>query len=150
MTWKCGPPSTRSSGDFRHIHLPIAVTKTGKNYEKAENPDLRSALKYIQERIAEGEFAEELDEEVKRVKEQRETRRETMTLEMEIRKQREDAMAIGVAKGKAEGEAEGRAEEKTTAALKMLRDHMPMAIISKYTELPVEAIKKLDKQDKLV
>ena len=128
------------------------------NYEKAKNPDLKSALKYIQEKIAEGEFAEELDQEVKRVKEQRETRREYMTLEMEIRKQREDAMAIGEAKGKAEGIAEGmkkgktegRVEEKTTAALKMLRDHMPMDIISKYTELSVDAIKKLAKQDKLV
>ena len=73
-----------------------------------------------------------------------------MTLEMEIRKQREDAMAIGAAKGKAEGKAEGRAEEKTTAALKMLRDHMPVSIIAKYTELSADVIKKLAEQDKLV
>ena len=34
------------------------------NYEKVEKQDLRSDLKYIQEKIAEGEFTEELDKEV--------------------------------------------------------------------------------------
>ena len=124
------------------------------NYEKAENLDLRSALKYIQEKIAEGEFAEELDKEVKKVKEQRETRREYMTLEMEIRKQREDAMAIGEAKGKAEGRAEGRAEGKAeglwAAASSMIKNGLPLNMVSKCTNLSIETLKKLAKQDKLV
>ena len=108
------------------------------NYEKAENPDLRSALKYIQEKIAEGEFAEELDREVKRVKEQRETRREYMTLEMEIRKQREDAMAIGMEKG------------VLKTAFSMIKNGLPLDMVSKCTNLSVETLKDLMKQNKLI
>ena len=124
------------------------------NYEKAESPDLHSALKYIQEKIAEGEFAEELDQEVKRVKEQKETRREYMTLEMEIRKQREDAMAIGVAKGKAEGIAEGmeKGMEKgiLQTAFSMVKNGLPLDMVSKCTNLSIETLRKLAKQDRLV
>ena len=112
------------------------------NYEKAENPDLRSALRYIQEKIAEGEFVEELDQEVKRVKEQKETRREYMTLEMELKRRWRQ--------GEAKGRAEGKAEEKTAAALKMLRDHLPVDVISKYTELSADAITRLAKGNKLI
>ena len=65
-----------------------------------------------------------------------------MTLEMELKRQWRQ--------GEAKGRAEGRAEEKTTAALKMLRDHMPLDVISKYTELSVDAITRLAKGNKLV
>ena len=69
-----------------------------------------------------------------------------MTLEMELKRQ----WRQGEAKGRAKGRAEGRAEEKTTAALKMLRDHVPLDVISKYTELSVDAITRLAKGNKLV
>ena len=112
------------------------------NYEKAENPDLRSALKYIQEKIAEGEFAEELDQEVKRVKEQKETRREYMTLEMELKRQWRQ--------GEAKGRAEGRAEGLWAAASSMIQNGLPLDIVSKCTNLSIDTLKKLAKQDKLV
>ena len=84
----------------------------------------------------------ELDPEVKRVEEQREMRREYMTLEMEIRKQREDAMAIGMEKGRTEGQA--------LSALGMLKRGMDMNVISQCTQLSLDAIKKLAKQNKLI
>ena len=116
------------------------------NYAKAENPDLHSALKYIQEKIAEGEFAEELDQEVKRVKEQRETRREYMTLEMELKRQ----WRQGEAKGRAEGKAEGKTEGQALSALGMLKRGMDMNVISQCTQLSLDAVKNLAKQNKLI
>ena len=93
---------------------------------------MRSALKYIHERIAESEFAEELDEEVRKVKEPKETRRETMILEMEIWKQREDAMAIGMEKGMENGVLK--------TAFSMIKNGLPLDMVSKCTNLSVETL----------
>ena len=69
-----------------------------------------------------------------------------MTLEMEIRKQREDAMAIG----RAEGRVEGKAEGLWAAASSMIKNGLPLDIVSKCTNLSIDTLKKLAKQDKLV
>ena len=112
------------------------------NYEEAEDIDLRNFLQYIEKKVAEGVFAKELDQEVQRVKSQEETRREYMTLAMEIRRQRAEALAEGMEKGMEKG--------KMAAALEMLKDHVPAEMVAKYTQLSVDAIKKLAKQNQLI
>ena len=69
-----------------------------------------------------------------------------MTLEMEIRKQREDAMAIG----RAEGMEKGRAEGLWSAASSMIKNGLPLDMVSKCTNLSIDTLKKLAAQDKLI
>ncbi len=61
-----------------------------------------------------------------------------MTLAMEIKRQRAEALAEGMEKG------------KMAAALEMLKDHVPAEMVAKYTQLSVDAIKNLAKQNKLI
>ena len=65
-----------------------------------------------------------------------------MTLEMELKRR----WRQGEAKGRAEGKTEGQA----LSALGMLKRGMDMDLISQCTQLSLEAIKKLAKQNKLV
>ena len=51
---------------------------------------------------------------------------------------------------RAEGREEGREEGKIETALAMLKDHLPMEMIAKYTQLSVDSIDDLAKQHKLV
>ena len=76
------------------------------------------------------------------MKEQKETRRETMTLEMEIRKQREDAMAIGMEKGMENGVLK--------TAFSMIKNGLPLDMVSKCTNQSIDTLKKLATQDKLI
>lgn len=65
-----------------------------------------------------------------------------MTLAMEIRRQRAEA--------REEALAEGMEKGKMAAALEMLKDHVPAEMVAKYTQLSVDAIKKLAKQNQLI
>ena len=65
-----------------------------------------------------------------------------MTLEMEIRKQREDAMDIG--------RAEGMEKGVLKMAFSMIKNGLPLDMVSKCTNLSVETLQDLMKQNKLV
>ena len=69
-----------------------------------------------------------------------------MTLAMEIKRQRAEAREEALAEGMEKGMEKG----KMAAALEMLKDHMPMETVAKYTQLSVEVIKNLAKQNKLI
>lgn len=56
-----------------------------------EDTDIAAFLRYVDGRMAEGEFTQEIAREAERVKEHKETRREYMTFQMEIERQRRDA-----------------------------------------------------------
>jgi len=52
-------------------------------------------------------------------------------------------MRRGMKKGREEGIEEGEKEKAKKTAIRMLEDGFEIEMISKYTELPVEEIKKL-------
>ena len=116
------------------------------NYEEAHDVELRDFLQYVEKKVAEGVFAKELDQEVQRVKNEEETRREYMTLAMEIKRQRAEAREEALAEGMEKGMEKG----KMAAALEMLKDHVPAEMVAKYTQLSVDAIKNLAKQNQLI
>lgn len=78
--------------------LNIDATKlflNRKGDSEALDPDVRAFLRYVDGKAAEGVFVQEVDEEVRRVKQHDETRREYMTLAMELKRQRQEGIAEG-------------------------------------------------------
>ena len=93
-------------------------------------------------RAAEGVFVQEVDNEVRRVKQHDETRREYMTLAMEI-KRRELASF-------AEGEKTGEKKKKTMMILAMLRKGFSAESIAECVQTSVEYITELGKKHHLL
>ena len=74
--------------------------------------DIVAFLDYVNGQTAKGRFAKNIEEEVRKVKDHKETRWEYMTLMMEMKRQRSE----GREEGRAEGREEGRAEGETRFA----------------------------------
>ena len=73
-----------------------------------------------------------------------------MTLEMELKRRWRQGEAKGRAEGIAEGMEKGRAEGLWSAASSMIRNGLPLDMVSRCTNLPVETLKDLMKQNKLI
>lgn len=58
-------------------------------------------------------------------------------------------MCAELEKWRLEERAEGRAEGKIETALVMLKDHLPMEMIARYTDLSMDTIAHLAKQNHL-
>ena len=69
-----------------------------------------------------------------------------MTLKQEF----ERIARVNRAEGWEEGKAEGKAEGKSETALAMLRDGLPMDLITKYTTFSAEYLAKLAKEHHIV
>ena len=54
--------------------------------------------------------------------------------------------ARGRAEGEARGEARGRAEGFISVALNMIKEKLPLALIQKLTNLPLEKLQELSKE----
>ena len=117
-----------------------------KGHSNSLDPDIAAFLRYVDGNAVEGTFVHELDMEVQRIKRHDETRREYMTLAMELRRQNKEGYKAGKEAGKKEGLVEG----KTSTALEMLQDGVPIETIAKYTKLSVEYITKLSKAHNLI
>ena len=63
------------------------------------DPDVRAFLRYVDGKAAEGVFVQEVDKEVRRVKQHDETRREYMTLAMELKRMFAEGEKTGEEKG---------------------------------------------------
>ena len=87
-------------------------------------------MRYVDGKAAEGVFVQEVDKEVRRVKQHDETRREYMTLAMELKRQYEAG--------------------KISIILAMLRDGISAEFIAKYAQMPVEYIIELGKKNHLL
>lgn len=72
-----------------------SVFVQGNCDSEALDPDVRAFLRYVDGKAAEGVFVQEVDKEVRRVKQHDETRREYMTLAMELKRQRQEGIAEG-------------------------------------------------------
>ena len=103
-----------------------------------ETLDIRAFLRYVDGRAAEGVFVQEVDKEVRRVKQHDETRREYMTLAMELKRMF------------AEGEKSGEEKKETMMILAMLQDGVAKEAIAKYAKVSVEYITELGKKNHLL
>ena len=89
-------------------------------------------------RAAEGVFVQEVDKEVRHVKQHDETRREYMTLAMELKRQRQ------------EGIAEGSANEKKKIIVTMLQKGLSVEFIVDCVQTSAEYIIELGKKQHLL
>ena len=97
-----------------------------------------SILRYVDGKAAEGVFVQEVDKEVRRVKQHDETRREYMTLAMELKRQRQ------------EGLAEGSANEKKKIIVTMLQKGLSVEFIADCVQTSAEYIIELGKKQHLL
>ena len=119
---------------FRNVCQQIPNLELGDGTEKVfvntkghfgdVNEEFKQVVKIFNGLAAEGVFAEELQEEVERVKASDEWRREYMTLQIlldeTMAEAREEGLAEGLAEGREKGLAEGRAEGRAEGSLRTL------------------------------
>ncbi len=126
-----------------------------KSRSKDVDPDIAAFLRYVDGKVAEGQFTKTVEQEVLRIKEHNETRREYMTLAMELRLQRREGEAegleIGIKKGREEGRVEGREEgaqdEKKKIIFTMASMQMPAEVIAQATHSTPEFVKNVLSQN---
>ena len=95
---------------------------------------IRAFLRYVDGKAAEGVFVQEVDEEVRRVKQHDETRREYMTLAMELKRMF----------------SEGAKDKETMMILEMLREGISKETIAKCARVSVEYVVELGKMNHLL
>ena len=57
-----------------------------------------------------------------------------------------EGKAEGIAEGEARGEAKGRAAGFASVALNMIKEKLPLSLIQKLTNLPLEKLQELSKE----
>ena len=132
------------------IELGDGTTKiflNAKGLKGNVDEELEDFLQYVDGKEARSRFAQEMAQEVERVKRQDEMRREFVTLYMEYQKQRREGMAEGVEqgikKGIKQGIRQGRQLGIAHIAMNMLRAGTPIATVAQMAELPEAVIRKM-------
>jgi len=98
--------------------------------------NLHAFLSYMDGKGAEGEFAEEIDQEVQKAKENKEWRRQYMTLLMRDQENLDKGIEIGEKRGREAGEK----AEKILIAKNMLKEGCNIEFIQKITGLSAKEI----------
>ena len=99
--------------------------------DRTEDRELAAFLRYVDNGLAGNRFTQELDEETKRVKNDKEWRERTVTWEMDMRIMEKAAEE----RGRKEGRKEGRQETVDDVANLLRNDfNMPEAVISALKE----------------
>lgn len=91
--------------------------------------DVAAFLQYVNGKVGDGPFIQELAKEVYRIKQHDETRREYMTLAMELERKKQEGIQEGI----------------RLTALEMLKDNLSKQVIAKYTNLSIDEINTLAK-----
>ena len=111
-------------------------------------------MQYINGHTPQGTFVNEINEEVAKVKENKEMEKLYMTYAMEIERHRREAKNIGIAIGREEGLRQGQAAgsqlRAQKIALSMLREQIPLNVIVKCTSLSEQKIHDLAKEHDLL
>ena len=111
--------------------------------------NLKAFLEYVAGRKEENTFIDKLEEEIKKIKENQEWRREYMTLLMRdqenIEKGIEQGIEKGIKQGIEKGIEQGIEQGKEETIIGMLREGLPMELIAKVTNYPVEKIEEIKK-----
>ena len=95
-------------------------------------------MQYINGHAPQGKFVNAINEEVAKVKENKEMEKSYMTYAMEIERRERIARNIGLEEGIKKGLAQ--------TALAMLEENIPLDVISKCTSLTVQEIEALAKE----
>ena len=136
------------------IELGDGTTKiflNAKGLKGNVDEELEDFLQYVDGKEARSRFAQEMAQEVERVKRQDEMRREFVTLYMEYQKHHREGLAKGIEQGRREGRREGREEGRTEGrqlgiahiAMNMLRAGTPVVTVAQMAELPEAVIRKM-------
>ena len=112
--------------------------------------DIFYFLQYINGHAPQGKFVNAINEEVAKVKENKEMEKSYMTYAMEIERRERIARNIGIEEGIKEGIQkgiqEGMKKGLAQTALAMLEENIPLDVISKCTSLTVQEIEALAKE----
>lgn len=142
---------SRCSEDYELI-LSNGVTVMFLNslgHQGNVSPLVKNFLQYVNDHVPKDDFTREIENEVVRLRHDKDVRREFMVLSTRLK----DERMIGREEGRAEGREEGRAEgkqETTTAIVKnMLKSGMTLEIIEQCTNLSKEEIHTIADENQL-
>lgn len=107
------------------------------------NDEFKQVMDIFNGLTAEGEFAEELQDEVERIKASEEWRREYMTLQILLDETMAEAREEGLAEGRAEGRAEGAHKTLVQLIIKKLQKDKSIAEIAEDLEETENAIQSI-------
>lgn len=114
-----------------------------KGHQGDVNDEFKQVVKIFNGLAAEGAFAEELQEEVEKVKSSNEWRREYMTLQILLDETMAEARKEGLAEGRAEGRAEGSLRTLIHQVLKKLQRGKTIPEMTEELEETEEVIKHI-------
>ena len=106
-----------------------------KGYRDDVSDEIKAFLDYVESGIVSGKFVEELDAAVESVKKNEKVRHDFMTLQMALLEER------------MEGELQGEERKAESIAIKMLRKGKSFEEVHEFTDLPVQRLKELAKDN---
>ena len=106
-----------------------------KGYRDDVSDEIKAFLDYVESGIVLGKFVEELDAAVESVKKNEKVRHDFMTLQMALLEER------------MEGELQGEERKAESIAIKMLRKGKSFEEVHEFTDLPVQRLKELAKDN---
>ena len=93
--------------------------------------DMKAFLEYVDGKMVEDDFVQEIDQEIRNIKSQEQERVSYMTYAMKIQEERDEARA------------EGRAEGKTEMVIEMLKAKQPLDFIARISNFSNEKISEI-------
>ena len=116
------------------LAMPDGTTKillSTKGTMDDVTPDMKAFLEYVDGKMTDDDFIQEIDHEIKSIKEQEAERVSYMTYAMKIQEERDEARA------------EGRAEGKTEIIIEMLKAKQPLDFIARISNFSQEKISEI-------
>ena len=111
---------------------------------------LQNFLDYVDGRPPVDGLVQQMDEIVHVVKQSKEWRGEYMKLEMDRKKYWREGKLEGILEGKEEGKLEGRLEGRLDAIIGMLREKLSVEVIARITNMSVEQVVEIGKENALL
>lgn len=106
------------------------------------SPLIKNFLQYVNDHVPKDDFTREVEEEVVRLKYDKEVRHEFMVLSTRLKEERMI--------GKIEGRKEGRKEKTIEVVINMLQEKMAVDVIAKCTKVSEEEIINIAKEEGIV
>ena len=114
--------------------MPDGTTKillSSKGKMDDVTPDMKAFLEYVDGKMTEDDFVQEIEQEISNIKPQEQERVSYMTYAMKIQEERDEA----------------RAEAKSEIVLELLKANQPVSFIAQVSKLSIEKISEIGKQN---
>lgn len=106
--------------------------------------EVKAFLDYVDSAIVSNDkFVQEINEEIKKVKQIEKERKGYMTYEMKIREWKKEGREEGMAEGLSKGRKEGMAARNLAVAVSLLKEKLDLSFIMRVTELSADDIRKI-------